>query len=129
MLAFAGIAKCQAYDCSSAAPRLRSDALNDKAWAAQLAAACGLSGLAGEIGTALVALGPPGRLDSETFWADRAMLDALIRLDTPLPSPTLAAIAQSFPREATILLLRDAPSHFELLAGIRKRRSGWESVA
>jgi hypothetical protein len=130
MLAFAGIARCQAHDCSSAAQRLRSAALNDKAWGAQLAAACGLSGLAGEIGTGLVALGPGGRFGgSETFWAARAMLDALIRLGTPLPSPLLASIAQAFPKEATILLLRDAPSHLELLAEIRKRRSGLESTA
>ncbi len=129
MLAFAGTAKCQDHDCSSAAHRLRSDALNDKSWGAQLAAACGLAELASEIATELVALGPRGRIDSETFWADRAMLDALIRLGTPLQSPLLASIAQVFPKEATILMLRDAPAHLELLAEIRKRRSGLESVA
>ena len=129
MLAFPGIAKCQAHDCSSAAQRLRSEALNDKAWGAQLAAACGLSGLAGEIGTELVALGPGARFGSETFWAARSMLDGLVRLGTPIRSPLLASIANRFPKEAIILLLRDAPSHLELLTEIRKRRSGLESIA
>jgi hypothetical protein len=129
VLTFAGTAECQPHDCSSATQRLRSEALNHKAWGAELAADCGLSALAGEIGTDLVALGPGARFGSETFWAARAMLDGLIRLDTPLPSPLLASIANVFPKEGTILMLRDASSHFELLAGIRKRRSGVESIA
>ena len=120
---------CQTQDCSSAAQRLRSDALNDKAWGAELAADCSLSELAGEIGMELVALGPGTRFGSETFWADRAMLDALIRLGAPIPSPLLASIANAFPKEAIILVLRDAPSHLELLTDIRNRRGGLESIA
>jgi hypothetical protein len=128
MLAFAGAVWCQPTDCSSTAQHLHAQALSDKAWGAQLAAGCKLSGLAGEIGTELVALGPAAQLGSESFWAARAMLDALIRLGSPLPSPLLATIANTYPKEATILLLQDAPSHLDLLAGIR-RTGGREAIA
>ena len=129
ILAFCCTASGQARDCSSASHYLHSNTPADKAWGAQLASTCGLSGLTGEIGKELLALDPDPRLGSDTFWADRAMLDALIRLDVLPPPPLLTSITQAFPKEAAILLLRDAPSHLELLAEIRKHGNGGEWVA
>ena len=139
VLVFAGCAICQnadspdAHECSSAAQRLHADSLPEKAWGAHLAAACGISGLAAEIGTELDRLHPESLAksswDSEPFWVGRSMLDALIQLRQPLEASVLASIARGFPTEATILMLRDAAANRALLTAVRAHPGSGEWVA
>jgi hypothetical protein len=116
------------WECSRAAERLQSDALLEKAWGAHLAAACGILSLAAEIGAQLDRMHPETLArflwDSEPFWVGHAMLDALIQLRVPLEAPILASIAQGYPAEATILMLRDRKANESLLADVRVAHAG-----
>src|SRR5205085_12217875 len=111
-------------ECAGAAERLQAESMREKAWGAYLAAACTIPSLAGEIGAELERLHPQelARLtwDSESFWAGRTMLDALIQLHEPLEASLLTSISQGFPTEATILALQDELRNGPLLAALRR---------
>lgn len=136
----AGPAFCQTYEtpdaiaCASAAQRVRSQSLTDKAWGAHLAAACRIPSLAGEIAAQLDQMHPDmsGRtIWNEQQWAASALLDSLIQLREPLDASMLGSLAPRFPTEATILMLRNPTGNATLLAAVREAavpQSVWEAA-
>jgi hypothetical protein len=111
-------------ECAHAAERLRAASDREKAWGAYSAAACHVPSLTDEIVAQLGRTDPDmsGRtIWGEPQWAVTAMLDALIQLRQLLDASALTAIADRFPTEATILMLRDASKNRSLLAAVREK--------
>src|SRR5579862_290580 len=89
-------------DCARAAERLHSEPKSEKAWGAYLAATCHLPELSADIAAELNGE-HESSWNSESFWVERALLDALIQLRQPLDSSVLAYFAQGHRTEAAIL--------------------------
>lgn len=121
------------HDCEQAAGRLHAYSLREKSWGAHWATVCQLTGLAGDIGAELVQAEPDALAkftwNSEPFWMAHSMLDALIQLGQPLPTPVLESIANAFPIEATILMLQYPEENWGLLERVHARPGGAEWVA
>lgn len=117
-------------DCARAAERLGSERMREKAWGAYLAATCYLPGLSAEIAAELDVEHADFAWDSEPFWVQRALLDALIQLRQPLDSSLLASFVRAFRTEAAILMLQHPFANRESLAALRAGEPrGFEWVA
>jgi hypothetical protein len=102
--------------------RLRSDVPKEAAWAAYLA---GRERISGAVPLLLQVLRPdPARTANEWRLVDRAVLDALIRLDATVPADLLQArLGRRFARQAVILMARDVKRNRAHLMGLFDR---WE---
>ena len=134
MLALAGVASGQsARECGRALERLRNDSLREKAWGVQTAAACGMRGVAEEIGEQLIRMDPKtlaaSRWDTESFWVGRATLDALIQLRAPLSEAVLSRIYEAYPTEGTMLMLQHPEANQVLLMRAHREQSAGIWVA
>src|SRR6185503_16630422 len=117
-------------DCARASERLHSGLPREKAWGAHLAAACYLPGLVAGIAAELDVEHADFARDSEPFWVQRALLDALIQLRQPLDSSRLASFVHAFRAEAAILMVQQPLANRENLAMLRAGEpKGFEWVA
>ncbi len=106
---------------------LKSGTPRDRAWAAHLCVKHGLKEFTPQLESAIDEQeGPVGNPRSPRFFANQAVLDALIQLEADVPAEHIRSLYPRHPDEVVFLLAQDARKNADALLAILKGRQ-WSS--